>query len=135
LLQLIDRSFGNTSYLIDIINNEVNLVTNYDINKNRGYIKTIKIDKKLKIDDLRKFITLDFETIKIKSGNDYINQPILLAYQDYYKNKTNYTLLNVNKDNLIINVLENFFKKEYNGYKIYAHNLSLFDSVFILKIW
>jgi hypothetical protein len=60
LLQLIDRSFGNTSYLIDIINNEVNLVTNYDINKNRGYIKTIKIDKKLKIDDLRKFITLDF---------------------------------------------------------------------------
>lgn len=60
MLQLIDRSFGNTSYLIDIINNEVNLVTNYDINKNRGYIKTIKIDKKLKIDDLRKFITLDF---------------------------------------------------------------------------
>ena len=60
MLQLIDRSFGNTSYLIDIINNEVNLVTNYDINKNRGYIKTIKIDKKLKIDDLRKIHHIRF---------------------------------------------------------------------------
>jgi hypothetical protein len=133
LLQLIDRIFTNSRYLIDLSNNEIILDIQSDINKKRSSIKTIKIDKKLKIDDLRKFITLDFETIKIKSGNDYINQPVLLAYYDFYKNKTDYSLLTKDSNKLIRNILEKFLTKEYNGYKIYAHNLSLFDSVFILK--
>nr|YP_010192425.1 DNA polymerase [Amanita sinensis]QZN08162.1 DNA polymerase [Amanita sinensis] len=130
---MIERSCGNNTDFINLIKSEVLLTTKQDINKNNGFITSIKKDEKLKIYHLRKFITLDFETIKDKNMENFNHIPVLLGYYDFYINKKGYSLLLNDSNNKIISILEKFLTKEYNGYKIYAHNLGLFDSIFILK--
>ena len=136
---LIERSFNDEIYLIDPVNNELILYKNIDVNKAQGYIKTLKPDIKLKANHLRKFITFDFETIKKVKNNHYENIPVLLGYHDYNSNESNHIFLinDINnkkseKGLLIQNLFENFLKPKYNGFKLYAHNLSRFDAVYLL---
>nr|YP_010192418.1 hypothetical protein LK379_mgp34 [Amanita sinensis]QZN08155.1 hypothetical protein [Amanita sinensis] len=58
--KMIERSFANTTYSINLETNEILLINHLDINKHKGFIKTIKLDNSLSIENLRKFITLDF---------------------------------------------------------------------------
>jgi hypothetical protein len=138
---LIERSIKDEIYLIDSVNKELVLYKNINANKTKGYIKTLKLNIELKIEDLRKFITIDFETIKVKNKDHFLNIPVLLGYHDFYNNVSGNTILINERNNegfdrnlLIQHTLEQFLDPKYNGFKIYAHNLSLFDGIFILKI-
>jgi hypothetical protein len=133
---LIERTIKDESYLIDSINNELVLYKKTNVNKSRGYIKPLKLDTDLNINDLKKFITIDFETIKVIKNNHFINIPVLLGVYNFYNNKHDRVLLtNYRNDkgfdrNLLIqHRLEQLLNPVYNGFRIYAHNLSLFDGI------
>ncbi len=69
------------------MNNEILLYKYNDVNKNKGYIKKLDLTPNLSLNDLNKFITFDFETIKvIKSKFSFENIPVLLGYFDHYNN-------------------------------------------------
>ena len=141
---LLERSFGSEIYLIDSINNEILLYKNKDANKNKGFIKKLDLNTKLSLNDLNKFITFDFETIKVtKNNNSFENIPILLGYHDHYNNISDHSFLfdRINDKNLDIvsnrkvlikQFFEKFLTSKYNGFKFYAHNLSRFDAIFML---
>jgi hypothetical protein len=143
---LIERSFKDEIYLIDSINNELILYKNNNANKSKGFIKSLKIDASLNKEELNKFITFDFETIKVrKSNHSFENIPVLLGYYDHYNNISDHLFLfdNVKDKNLnvishrkifIQHFLEQFLTPKYNGFKFYAHNLSRFESLCFLYL-
>jgi DNA polymerase type B, organellar and viral len=140
---LIERSFKDEIYLIDSINNEILLYKNENIINQRDYIQNLKLDPNLTEKDLTKFITLDFETIKYKiDEKSYENIPVLIAYFNFYNKTSGYELLfnlndksreGLNPELKIQKFLISFLNPKYHGFKFYAHNLSLFDGIFILK--
>jgi hypothetical protein len=82
-----------------------------------------------------KFITLDIETQVING----IIKPILICVFDgkNFKNFfiTDYSSTDNNDDigNMVNSVLNYLIQPLYNNYKIYIHNLSNFDGIFLLK--
>jgi hypothetical protein len=137
---LIERTIKDESYLIDSINNELVLYKKTNVNKSRGYIKPLKTNNDLNINDLRKFITIDFETIKVIKNDHFVNIPVMLGVYNFYNDIHDRVLLSnykidkgFDRNLLIQHRLEQFLVPELNDFRIYAHNLSLFDVIFILK--
>jgi DNA polymerase type B, organellar and viral len=158
---LIERKISGKKevYLIDIYTNEIIIINTKNINKNKkGFINPSSIDKNFIKDpqnELKKFITLDFETIcnidQLDSNPTKLD-PILLSSYDFYNNELNslkfekpfysefYPLLAKEENeeitnsnlSLLSNYLTNFMTHKYHKFRIYAHNLSNFDGVFIL---
>jgi hypothetical protein len=77
------------------------------------------------------FITMDLETRDIKNKkivfavSIYDGKKIVNFYLSDYKN---------NSDLLIKSAIESLLLRKYNGYKVYLHNFSEFDGIFMLKI-
>ena len=100
-------------------------------------LNLIKKRKDKKIDPVidEKFITLDIETQVING----IIKPILICVFDgkNFKNFfiTDYCSTHNNDDigNMVNSVLIYLIQPKYNNYKIYIHNLSNFDGIFLLK--
>ena len=90
------------------------------------FFNKIKHDTKL----TSKFITLDIETRTI--DNKFI--PYCISYYDGIKATSFYLSDYRDVDDMLTSCIINLLKRKYNGYKIYAHNLSNFDGIFLLKI-
>ncbi len=90
------------------------------------YISKIKLDKTIN----NKFITLDIETRTI----DNIMEPYCISIYDGSKFNTFYLSDFKNSKEMLINAISALMKRSYNGYKVYIHNLSHFDGIFLLRI-
>nr|YP_009710657.1 DNA polymerase type B [Amanita inopinata]QFZ98606.1 DNA polymerase type B [Amanita inopinata] len=122
------RSSGEKEWVI-INNKEVVLQRILDFNKSRAYIKTLGKSKKKD----RKFLTLDIETYGLKIKNDTQLIPFLISTYNGINDTFKTKFLSKDYDSDMQNLLFELLKKDYNNYKIYIHNLSRFDGIFLLK--
>lgn len=89
-------------------------------------LKTIKPSKSIKSN----IITMDIETI-LKNGS---MTPYSISIYDGETAWSYYLLEYPNAENMIKHALSSLFVRKYNNHKIYMHNLSKFDSVFLLRL-
>lgn len=96
--------------------------------------KTDFIDKINKSNKLNYFITMDIET-KSNTIDEFQSNMEVICISIHDGNLTNSFYISdfKNKDELIKKALSSLFIKKYNGYVVYFHNFSRFDSVFILS--
>lgn len=76
------------------------------------------------------FITMDLETRAIQGKMEVYHISIF----DGNKINTFYLSDYKNSEDLLKNSLLSIMTRKYNGYKVYLHNFSNFDSVFLLKV-
>jgi hypothetical protein len=74
---------------------------------------------------------MDFET---KTDENDIMHVITASIFDGKKIKSFFVTDFNNSDELIKNSLNYLLQRKYNGYKVYFHNFSNFDSIFMIKI-
>ena len=79
---------------------------------------------------INKFITMDLETLSI----DGKLSPYAVSTYDGKEYNFFYLSANKNSDELLIDSIKSLMIRKYHGYKVYLHNFSNFDSIFILKI-
>ena len=91
-----------------------------------SYLKKIKTDKKIN----RKFITMDLESRQINN----VAKPYLLAFYDGIHRYSFYLHDYKNIESMIKAAFTQLLKSKYDQHKVYLHNLSYFDGVFMLKI-
>ena len=77
-----------------------------------------------------KFITLDLETRTI----DGIMTPYALSIYDGKEKISFYLSDYSSSENMLVAAINTLLRKKYNQYKIYIHNFSNFDSIFMLKV-
>jgi hypothetical protein len=128
---IIDKNIKKT---YNLFNSKV-LLYSKDLHVN--YIKPLPEQRYLK----PKIITLDFETRDIEIVNnetgvvDKIKVPICMCISD---GKNSFYFLFKDPNNWINDLMKAFrnsiMKRKYNGYKIYIHNFSHFDSVFMIDV-
>lgn len=152
---------NNEIYLIDMLTNSILLINKNNINIAKlGYINPKSLDEKFAkdpINELKKFITLDFETLTNKVGEDDVEaktfiDPILLTTYDFYNNKINSMelerieypnfvapymeeILECKNKNMIkiADYLGQYMTHKFHKFRIYAHNMSGFDGIFLLN--
>lgn len=90
------------------------------------FINKINIEKK----EINKFITLDIETRTI----DNIFIPYCISFFDGIKTFSFYLEDYKDSQDMLTNCIYSLLKRKYNGYKVYVHNLSNFDGIFLMKI-
>jgi len=131
-------------YLIDLLNNQILLIKTIDINNRGGktFIKPLVKDKNDNINNILKFITIDIEarndTDLLKDIGDFSNfTPVVLAGYIMNENRAFYTNLFPTTGGEYQENMEKFFSNiityKYHKYRVYAHNLSGFDIIFIYK--
>jgi hypothetical protein len=76
------------------------------------------------------FITMDLETRTINN----IMQVISASIYDGNTTKSFYLTDFESSDELVKNTILYTLQRKYNGYKVYIHNFSRFDSAFIIKV-
>jgi hypothetical protein len=96
------------------------------LEKSTNILTPLKVDKKLN----HKFITLDIETQSINN----VMTPYCISFFDGKNFKSFYLSDYKNSQEMLIFTINSLLKRKYNGYKIYVHNLSNFDGIFLLKI-
>lgn len=122
-------NFSNFNRIF-IPNNDIYIIENGNINfkeiiKTTGYIEPTKIAKTL----INKYITLDIETRTI--NNQVI--PYCISLFDG-TTAWSYYLTDFNNSDLMLQAaIKSICKDRYNNYLVYAHNLSNFDGIFLLK--
>lgn len=133
ILEFIDRPIenGNLNSFQRIIRNH-----EYIFIDNKCVLKKIKRETKFLTPLIgyaslsNKFITLYIETRTI----DNIFIPYCISYFDGNKATSFYLSDYKNSDDMLISCIISLLKRKYNGYKIYVHNLSNFDGIFLLRI-
>jgi len=96
------------------------------VNKNTNFLTSINTSK----NSDTKIIVMDIETRDINN----VKLPYCICIFDG-KNKYEFYLSNFNSiDQMLEEALLFLFKAKYNKHKIYFHNLSYFDSVYIIRI-
>jgi hypothetical protein len=131
ILKFIDKYSEDKSSFIRIINNQSYHIKNgqliiKSLKKTSNYLKSLKIDKKLN----NNFITLDIETQTINN----IMTPYCICFYDGKSSNSFYLADYKNNQEMLLYAITSLLKRKYNGYKVYVHNLSNFDGIFILKI-
>jgi len=126
------RTSGNNSFTRTINRHEFvyrggEMVIKYDHNPIPGLTYISKVDKCKNL--LSKIITFDIETRLINS----VVTPYCICFYDGVAAKSFYVLDFDSVDSMIKAALSAIFKPEYSGYIVYAHNLSKFDGILILK--
>lgn len=86
----------------------------------------MKVDNKLN----NNFITLDIETQTINN----IMTPYCICFYDSKSSKSFYLTDYKDSQEMLKFAISSLLKRKYKGYKIYVHNLSNFDGIFLLKI-
>jgi hypothetical protein len=131
ILKFIDKYSEDKSSFIRIINNQTYHIKNgqlilKSLKKTTNYLKSLKIDKKLN----NKFITLDIETQTINN----VMTPYCICFYDGKYSKSFYLSDYKNNQEMLLYSITSLLKRKYNGYKVYVHNLSNFDGIFLVKI-
>jgi hypothetical protein len=144
--QIVELKFKNKTILKfkDIINDNYNLSTFIRTIKNQEYIfengklllkkniRKCKFLQEIKKDIFlnENYITMDIETRTINN----ILIPYLLCWYDGINKKSYHINEYNNSFELLINVvMKDLTIKKYDNYKIYLHNFSNFDGIFLLK--
>src|ERR1700712_2702630 len=122
---------NNINSFTRIINNQKYYIKNGQLilktlNKSSNLLTILKKDKKL----INNFITLDIETQTINN----VMTPYALSFYDGKKLYSFYLTDYKDSNELLTFAISSLLKRKYNGYKIYVHNLSNFDGIFLLKI-
>jgi DNA polymerase type B, organellar and viral len=116
-----ERYLGNQKFIFK--NGELVLLS---IEKSVKFINPLLLNTKL----TNKIITFDIETL-IK---DNVHVPYAISWYDG-EIKKSYVLSDIsNSEEMIKNAIKDIMIKKYDNYKIYIHNLSGFDAIFLLKI-
>ena len=123
------RTIGSNKYYCSL---EKGMEFFHTIKQNK-FIKPLNIDKELNQD----IITLDLETYQTKvcpKDSQVRLMPYLISFYDGEHSFSNYLTDFSNSNEMILNCLNKLIIKKYDGYKVYVHNLSNFDSLFLLDI-
>jgi hypothetical protein len=121
---------NNLNTFTRIINNQIYYFKDSQLilkklQRSTNFLKPIDTDTKIN----NKFITMDIETQTINN----VMTPYAICFYDGI-NKISFYLTDYKDYNdMIIQAITSIMKRKYNGYKIYVHNLSNFDGIFILK--
>jgi len=91
-----------------------------------SFLKSIKTDNKIN----RKFLTMDLESRQINN----VAKPYLLAFYDGVHSYSFYLHYYKNIESMIKAAFTQLLKSKYHQHKVYLHNLSYFDGVFMLNI-
>jgi hypothetical protein len=119
------RKINNHTYTF-----ENNILITKELKRKVDFIK--KGDESYYI--TKKFLTLDIETMMFKKS-DTENKliPYCISYYDGLKFKSFYLSDYKDSDTMIIECLKSLMIRKYLGYKVYIHNFSKFDGIFLLK--
>lgn len=100
-----------------------------------NFIKAINISK---TPPKNKIITIDLESKIVSNNADELyekNHKVVAASVYDGVNIKSFYLLDYNSsEELLIDLLTYLKQNKYSGYKVYAHNLSFFDGIFLLKL-
>ena len=77
----------------------------------------------------QKFLTMDIETRKIDNNME----PVCISFFDGKFIKSFYLTEYSNSNEMLSDALKAIMTPKYHGFKVYIHNFSYFDSVFLLK--
>jgi hypothetical protein len=135
ILEFIDKFVNDTYFIRTLKDTNLHFIDNKEIVKITDK-KDIKFISKIKEDSLiiNNIITLDLETISKLVNNEEVLQVISCCIYDGV-NKTSFYLSDYkSSDDLLINAINSLLIDKYNNYKIYIHNLSSFDGIFLLRI-
>ena len=91
-----------------------------------SFMKNTKVHKKL----TNRFITLDIETRNI--NGELI--PYCISYYDGVRRRSFYLTDYKDSTDMLTTCVVSLLKQNYNGYRVYVHNLSNFDGIFLLTI-
>lgn len=97
--------------------------------KSNFYLKCLKPLKKSPFIN-NKIITMDIETYTADKGDLF---PYSCGYYDGVNSYTFYLTDYNNHDEMITSMLNSLMIRKYNNYKIYLHNFSNFDSMYLIK--
>jgi hypothetical protein len=94
--------------------------------------------KKVSSNFIQNFISMDLETISEQiSAKNSVLTPYLLCWYDGKRDEKHSYFLNSNKESIIGEVIKKVMIdiciRKYKGYKIYIHNFSKFDAIFLIK--
>jgi hypothetical protein len=123
---------SNLNSFVRIYNNNLFVYENSEIvysqkRKKSSYFKTLKKDQFLS----DKFITMDLETKSIEG----VLEPYCVSLFDGKKSFSFYITDYENSSDLMLKASIKFLlKRKFNKYKIYVHNFSHFDGIFLMKI-
>lgn len=125
------RKSGNTTYSYSK-GNIVNKIRDLDV-------QYIPLLKKPKLYPKNNIITMDIETREYKIINklgevEKIVEPVCISYKVDSTIKTFGIWDYTSPSEMVRACIKSLLKKEYNNYKIYIHNFSNFDAIFILKL-
>jgi hypothetical protein len=120
------RCIGSNKYYCSL---EKGMEFFHSIKQNK-FIKPGVIDKNLNQD----IITLDIETYQSKKNSLVRIMPYLISFYDGEHSFSNYLTDFSNSDLMILDILNKLIIRKYDGFKVYVHNLSNFDSLFLLDI-
>ena len=115
------RTLGNKEWIFR--NNEQLL---YQVEKTAKFIQPLTRTETLQ----NKFLTLDIETF-IKDG---VHIPYVITIFNGENFLSYYLTDHENSENMLIAAINSIMCKKYDNYKIYIHNMSGFDGIFLLKI-
>jgi hypothetical protein len=136
ILEYIDKKINDNIFTRTINNNKYTFY-NANLELKESFKKTKFINRcyayaknNSKKQDFN-FITLDIETYLDK--NNY-HIPYCICIYDGIENKSFYLNDFKSSDDMLINAIKSISIRKYKNYNIYAHNLSSFDGIFLLKI-
>ena len=84
------------------------------------------------------FFTMDLETVATDIGNGSTLNPYLLCWYDGLKDKSysyfiDPSLGDIGIKDIIYRAMKDICIRKYKGYRIYLHNFSKFDAIFLIK--
>jgi len=123
---------NNNNSFTRIINNQKYYFKNGELilktlKRFTNVLTSLKLDKKLN----NKFLTLDIKTQTINN----IMIPYCICIFDGKISKSFYLTDYKNSQEMLIFAINFLLKRKYNGYKVYVHNLSNFDGIFLMNIF
>jgi hypothetical protein len=136
VIQFIYQPFDNrdlSSFKRTILSNKheyIIIENKVELRKIQRKCNYIKKDN-LKYFNSNKFIAMDLET-RLDKQNNFI--PYCISMYDGTKYKS-YYLSDYKDSTEMLTIAINFLKqRKYNGYRVYFHNFSYFDGIFLLNI-
>ena len=79
---------------------------------------------------INKFITMDLETINVNGKLI----PYVISHYDGTSSQTYYVTDYRDHKDMLIACIKSLMQRKYNGYKVYLHNFSNFDGIFLFNI-
>jgi hypothetical protein len=120
------RTIKDTQY--HFINDK--LVANIKDKQNIKYIDKIKLDSTI----TNNIITLDLETYSSNINNEEVLNIISCCIYDGINKHYFYLSDYDSGDDLLRDAIKYLMNDKYNNYRIYIHNLSRFDGIFLLRL-